>query len=102
MRSASEGLAIIPEVDAIRADLGILEAGSKVSVDISGPANVRLMVAECAVLRQFGYGYLYYGGLYGSGTVTLPVPETDHWVLDVDLERLLTRVSISPIRIARR
>lgn len=83
------------------ADLGFLEAGTRVSVDLSGPANVRLMVAECAVLMRFGSPYGYYGGLYAGGTVSLTVPEHDHWIHVVDLAGLPNGVSISGVRIKR-
>jgi hypothetical protein len=88
-------------VNALRADLGYLEAGTRVSVDISGPANVRLMLPECLVLRQFGYAYVFHGGAYTAGRVTLKVPEDDHWLHVVDLEGLTGRVVVSPVRVQR-
>jgi hypothetical protein len=81
------------------ADLGYLEEGTRVMVDISGPANVRLITPECAVLRQFVYGYVSYGGAYPAGTITLTVPESDHWLHVVDLEGFYGRVSVSPVRV---
>lgn len=86
-------------VSALLADLGPLDEHSRVSVEISAWANVRLMVAECAVLKQFGYGYVFYGGLYRPGRVTLAVPYTEHWVLVVDLEGLVGTVTASPIHV---
>jgi hypothetical protein len=86
-------------MDGLYADLGYLEQGTRLSVDISGPANVRLMIPKCAILRQFGFGYVFYGGIYGLGTVTLTVPEDDHWLHVVDFEGLYGRVSASPVRV---
>jgi hypothetical protein len=85
----------------LRAELGFLPQGSRVSIELSAPANVRLMVAECAVLNQFGYGYAFHGGLYPRGTVTITVPDDDHWVLVVDLEGLSRAVTVSPVSIKR-
>jgi hypothetical protein len=88
-------------VNAGYADLGYLEAGTLVSVDISDMANVRLLQPEWMVLWQLGYGCIYWGGLYGGGTVTIPVPEDGCWVHVVDLEGLVGRVECSRVRIAR-
>jgi hypothetical protein len=88
-------------MELLRTDLGSLPEGSRVSVHISAPANVRLMVTECAVFRDAGFPYLSYGGLYSGGTVTIDVPEEDHWVLDVDLEGRCGAVRTSRVRVTR-
>lgn len=59
------------------------------------------MVAECGVLNHFGYGYVFHGGLKPCGTVTITVPDDDHWVLVVDLEGLSHAVTVSAVRISR-
>jgi hypothetical protein len=88
--------------NACRADLGFLEAGSRVTVEISGCANVRLMEPEAMVFMQFGYGYVFYGGLYGPGTVTLEVPDDGYWWHVVDVVGLNGPVSVSSLGIERR
>jgi hypothetical protein len=88
-------------MDAAYADLGHLSEGTRLSVDITAPACVRLMMPECMVLRQFGFPFVYHGGLYSAGTVTLVVPEDGHWVHMVDLDGLRHPVSVSPVRIER-
>jgi len=88
--------------NACRADLGFLEAGNRVTVDISGYANVRLMEPEAVVLMQFGYGYVFYGGRFGPGTVTLEVPEDGYWWHVVDVLGLGAGVSVSGVEIERR
>lgn len=87
--------------EALRSDLGLLEAGSTVSVDISGMANVRLIESDWLLIAQFGWEYIYYGGLYGPGTVTIRVPEDGHWCLVIDTKDLdgWGSVSVSPPRI---
>lgn len=88
--------------NACRADLGFLEAGSRVSVEISGYANVRLIEPEAMVLMQFGYGYLFYGGLSRPGTVTLEVPDDGYWWHLVDVVGLTGTVSVSSLSVERR
>jgi hypothetical protein len=88
--------------NACRADLGFLEAGSRVTVEISGFANVRIMEPEAFVLMGFGYGYVFYGGLYGPGMVTLEVPEDGYWWHVVDVVGLGGPVSVSRADVERR
>ena len=100
-RGTSDGRGIMCGMNVGYAELGFLETGTHVSVDLSRPANVRLMIPECAVLMRFGYGYVFYGGLSAGGTVTLTVPEDDCWVHLVDLAGLSGSVSMSAVRIQR-
>ena len=60
----SESSVMMARMTFSRADLSFLRAGSRVSVDISGPAYVRLMVIECALFRREGFPYVFHGGLY--------------------------------------
>jgi hypothetical protein len=43
------------------------------------------------ILAQSGFGYVYCGGLYPPGEVTLEVPETGYWWHMVDLHGLKSR-----------
>lgn len=88
--------------NACRADLGFIEAGSRVTVEISGFANVRLLEPEHMILAQFGMPYVFYGGLYGPGTVTLEVPESGYWWHMVDVVGLNGPVSVSSTNVERR
>lgn len=87
--------------EAVRADLGYLEARTRVSVELSGCARVRLLEAEAMAFLQFGLPFVYYGGVYGPGTVTLAVPESGYWWHVVDVEGLGS-ASVSSVRIQRR
>jgi Domain of unknown function (DUF1883) len=89
-------------VNACCADLGFVEAGSRVSVDISAPARVRLMEPEELVIEQFGGPTLCTGGFFGAGRVTLRVPEDGHWLHVVDIAGRPARVGVSNVRIQRR
>lgn len=88
-------------MEALRSDLGVVPAGTRVSVHISDAANVRLVDVASAVLQQNGVGHVYYGGLYAAGRVALTVPETDQWFLLVDVEGLDSRPIVSDVRVER-
>lgn len=87
--------------NARRADLGFLEAGSRVSVEISGPARVRLLESEAMIFLEFNEAFVYYGGVYGPGCVTLTVPEDGCWWHLVDVEGLAGPVTVSDVSIER-
>lgn len=70
------------------ANLGSIVADSRVHIEITDFANVRLLEPECVVLRQFGYPYVYRGGLFSPGEVVLRVPDDGEWWLVVDREGL--------------
>lgn len=88
--------------DALRADLDFVRAGSRVSLEISSWANVRLLEPEAMIFAQFGLPYLYVGGLYRPGRVTLRVPESGYWWLMIDLQGVGGSVSVSPANVERR
>jgi hypothetical protein len=87
--------------NACRADLGFLEAGSRVTVEISGPARVRLLEPESMIFAQFGEAFVFYGGFYGPGRVTLTVPEDGYWWHLVDVEGLSGPATVSELSIER-
>lgn len=87
--------------NAGRTNLGFLEAGSRVAVDISGAARVRLMEPEAMVLLQAGLPSLSPGGVYGPGTVTLTVPEDGYWWHLVGIEGMTGAVTLSRVRTRR-
>jgi hypothetical protein len=51
---------------------------------------------------QLGLPYIYYGGLFGRGTVTLEVPERGQWWHVVDVVGLDGSVSASSAKVERR
>lgn len=88
-------------MEACRSDLGFLEAGDRVTVEISGPARVRLMEPESMLFAQFGFAHLSYGGYYSAGSVAFEVGEPGCWWLVVDVADLagaMVRVSTPEIQ----
>ena len=80
----------------IHSDLGFREAGEIVEVSLTSGANVRLMdSANFSSYRTRG-AYRYHGGLARQSPVHLPIPNSGHWHVVVDMQGLRgsTRASI--------
>lgn len=86
----------------LRSDLGWLPTRTRIEVDLSAAANVRLMDAESAAFHQLGMPYVSFGGLKTRSPVVFDVPDDDHWVVVVDLAGLIgsvaARVRVLPNR----
>jgi hypothetical protein len=89
-------------MNACYADLGFVEAGSRVVAEISGPARVRLMEPEELLLQQLGGPTLCVGGIFSAGRVSLEVPEDGHWLHVIDVVNLSSSVTVSRASVQRR
>ena len=76
-------------------DLGTLHGGEIVEVRLNGQANVKLMTSSNYSAYKNGGRHTYYGGLATKTPVRLPVPNSGHWYVTVDLGGHAGKVSAS-------
>lgn len=76
-------------------DLGTLHGGEIVEVRLNGQANVKLMTSSNYSAYKNGGRHTYYGGLATKTPVRLPVPNSGHWYVTVDLGGHTGKVSAS-------
>lgn len=76
-------------------DLGTLHGGEIVEVRLNGQANVKLMTSSNYSAYKNGGKHTYYGGLATKTPVRLPVPNSGHWYVTVDLGGHAGKVSAS-------
>lgn len=76
-------------------DLGTLHGGEIVEVRLNGQANVKLMTSSNYSAYKNGGRHTYYGGLATKTAVRLPVPNSGHWYVTVDLGGHAGKVSAS-------
>ena len=72
----------------LKYDLGNLKRGEIVEVALTSGANVRLMDSSNFNNYTKGRQHRYYGGLAKKSPVRLPVPNSGHWYLAVDMQGL--------------
>lgn len=66
-------------------DLGHLDRGQIVEVQLSAAANVRLMDTANFNNYKKGRRHRYYGGYVKQSPFKIPVPSSGHWYLTIDL-----------------
>ncbi|SDB63130.1 DUF1883 domain-containing protein [Butyrivibrio sp. INlla16] len=66
-------------------DLGNLKKGQVVEVQLSKAANVKMMNPQNYNNYRRGRNHRYYGGYVKSTPFILPVPNSGHWYLTIDL-----------------
>ena len=66
-------------------DIGMVRQDSTVEVRLSAATNVRLIDKVNMDLMKSGQQYRCYGGFVTTNPYTLPVPETRHWFVTIDL-----------------
>ena len=81
-------------MEYMKADLGVVDAGSTVVVELEGTeANVYLLDPLSLRAYESGRQYRYYGGHYNRSPVAIPVPSTGSWFVVVDLGGFAGRVA---------
>jgi hypothetical protein len=70
-------------------DLGYKQRGETVEITLSGSAaNVRLMDSSNFSSYRSGRQHRYYGGLAKQSPVRLPIPNSGHWHVTIDMQGL--------------
>jgi hypothetical protein len=69
----------------VHSDLGVLPARSVVVVELDTAANVKLLDEANFSAYQSGRQHRYFGGQARRSPVRIPVPESRHWHLTLDL-----------------
>jgi len=80
----------------LKYDLGARKSGEIVEVTLSSGANVRLMSSSDFSNYRAGRQHRYIGGLAKHSPVRLPIPNSGHWYVAVDMQGLSgsTRASV--------
>ena len=81
----------------IHTDLGYQQRGSVVEVTLSGnAANVRLLDSSNFQNYRNGRQHHYYGGLMRRSPARIPIPNSGHWHVAIDMQGLggQTRASV--------
>jgi hypothetical protein len=72
----------------LKYDLGNLKRGEVVEVTLTSGANVRLMDNSNFNSYKNGRKHKFYGGLAKKSPVQIPVPNSGHWYVAVDMQGL--------------
>jgi hypothetical protein len=72
-------------VEHIKFDLGHLDQGTGVRVDLDQQANVRLMDSVNYSAYQAGRQYRFFGGRQVRSPAVLTTPSTGRWYVAIDL-----------------
>lgn len=69
----------------IQYDLGLLDSGKTVRVNIDKQANVLLLDSSNFSNYKNGRAFKYYGGLVKRSPIQIQVPFQSHWYVAIDL-----------------
>ena len=72
----------------LKYDLGNLKRGEVVEVTLTSGANVRLMDSSNFNSYKNGRKHRFYGGLAKKSPVRIPVPNSAHWYVAIDMQGL--------------
>ena len=72
----------------LKYDVGNLKRGEMVEVTLTSGANVRLMDSSNFNSYKNGRKHRYYGGLAKKSPIRIPVPNSGHWYVAVDMQGL--------------